>query len=74
MSYILIGTDGKCFCNCAMKCIKGKTGMQYRCTKEDIEEEGFKTIQVSDKKSNAAVMDSLVCDGRDHTLKIKDIS
>jgi hypothetical protein len=72
MSVILIDTDGLCFCNCASKCVLGKCGSAERCTKEQIEELGYKTLQVVGKKSEQAVHDAMCCDGKIHKLKIRD--
>jgi len=72
MSVILIATDGTCFCSCACKCVLDRCGSSLRCTKEELEEAGFKTMQVVDKKSEQAVHDAMCADGKTHKLKIKD--
>ena len=46
---ILIGKDNTCTCTCADKCIKSKTGSAPRCTKEELEELGYKTKQIQGK-------------------------
>ena len=43
MSYIIIDKNKQCLCDCATKCITGKTGSAMRCTKEEIENKGYKT-------------------------------
>lgn len=68
MSIILIGVDGKCFCDCAMKCVKGRGGSQCRCSKEEIEEMGYKTLQVASATSNSHVRKALSNKGK---LKIR---
>lgn len=40
---IVIGNDNRCTCSCADKCIKEKIGSSGRCTKEELEELGYKT-------------------------------
>jgi len=47
MAHILIDKENRCTCNCATKCIVGKTGMAQRCTKEQIENEGHYTVLVT---------------------------
>jgi hypothetical protein len=75
MSYILIDKENYCFCNCAMTCVcMHKSGMMKRCTKQEIESKGFKTIQVHDKESERQVLDSICIDGYEHTLKIKNVT
>lgn len=75
MSYILIDMEGRCFCNCAMRCAYDqRCGSSLRCTKEEIESNGYKTIQVNDRKSQRAVFDSICIDGKEHKLKIKDVA
>jgi len=74
MSVILIDTEGLCFCNCASKCVIGKCGSASRCTKEQLEELGFTTLQVASKRSQMAVHKAMTRDGKSHKLKIRDIS
>jgi hypothetical protein len=45
---ILIGKDNRCTCDCADKCIKGKIGSEHRCTKEEIESEGYKAMTLKE--------------------------
>jgi hypothetical protein len=47
MSYIVIGSDETCQCDCSMKCIVDKRcGSSIRCTKEEIEKAGYRTLKV----------------------------
>ena len=47
MGLILVAEDNTCFCNCSMKCVvQHKTGSMARCTKLEIENAGFQTVQV----------------------------
>lgn len=72
MSLILIDNTGKCFCNCAMTCVvQHKSGMQPRCTKEEIENAGFKTAQVYGPDSERAVRDFICIDGYEKKLQIR---
>jgi hypothetical protein len=73
MSVILVGTDGLCFCTCASKCVLGKCGSAERCSKEQLKEAGYSTLQVTNKKSEQAVHDAMCCDGKIHKLKIRDV-
>jgi hypothetical protein len=73
MSVILIDSEGLCFCSCADKCVLGKCGMSQRCTKEQIENLGYRTFQVYDKKSEKEIRDAMVIDGYDYKLKIKKV-
>ena len=41
MCIILIDEGGQCTCNCASKCIVGKTGSAMRCTRQEIEGKGY---------------------------------
>jgi hypothetical protein len=72
MSVILIDTEGLCFCSCATKCVLGHIGSSHRCTKEALENEGYKVLQVVDKKSELEVHAALCNDGKSHKLKIRD--
>jgi len=74
MSLILIDKTGRCFCTCAMPCVVNElnTGMSPRCSQEQIENKGFKTIQVLGDDSDKAVMDAICIDGKEHRLKIRD--
>jgi len=47
MAHILIDKNNRCTCNCATKCIKGKTGSALRCTKQELEEEGHYTVLIT---------------------------
>lgn len=46
---VIIGSDGRCTCSCADPCPLGKAGMQYRCTKEELEARGVKTLLEGEK-------------------------
>jgi hypothetical protein len=46
---VIIGDDGRCMCSCADPCPLGKAGMQYRCTKEELEARGVKTVMEEKK-------------------------
>lgn len=43
MKKIKIGKDGRCQCSCGDICPLGKTGMEYRCSKYELEAAGYKT-------------------------------
>lgn len=43
---IPIATDGRCKCNCGTKCPLGRTGMEYRCTAEELTAAGVKIKQL----------------------------
>jgi hypothetical protein len=66
----LIDNWGYCFCSCADKCVKGKTGSSFRCTKEELEKEGHRIVQL-DEKSSDAIRELLTIDGHEKTLDIK---
>jgi hypothetical protein len=72
MSVILVDTEGMCFCSCATKCVLGHIGSSIRCQRKALEAEGYKVIQVVDKKSEKAVHDAMTADGYSHKFKIKD--
>lgn len=44
MSIILIAENDTCFCDCGTKCVLNKSGSQLRCTKKELEDNGYKTI------------------------------
>jgi hypothetical protein len=72
MAHILVGTDGRCFCNCADKCVvEHKSGMQARCTKEQIEFARHRPVQVFDKKSDKAIQDFTCIDGDEKKIRVK---
>ena len=72
MAHILIDKYDRCFCNCADKCIvEHKSGMQGRCTKEQIETSGHRPVQVYDDKSHKAIMDFTCIDGDEKKIQIK---
>lgn len=73
MSIILVDTKGLCFCNCATKCVLGHIGGASRCSKKELESQGYKVIQVANKKSEKAISDAMCCDGKNHKIKIKNI-
>ena len=73
MSIILIGTDDRCFCDAASKCVLGKRGSQLRCNHKDLDDKGYRTIKVADEKSSKEVVKAMTIDGYNHTLKIRDV-
>lgn len=72
MSIILIGINNTCFCTAASKCILGKMGSVSKCDKHKLNLAGYQTISVADAKSDNEVSKSLIIDGREHVLKIKE--
>lgn len=65
MSLIIVDSKGYCTCNCAMKCVlSSKSGSAPRCTKQEIEDAGYKTIQLKNKKDDKKIHDFLCIDGR----------
>lgn len=47
MTHIAITNTNQCSCDCADKCmIDDRTGSSTRCTKQEIETKGFKTVKV----------------------------
>lgn len=44
-STVQIAEDGTCTCNCATRCPLGKTGMALRCTEEELNRAGIKTVR-----------------------------
>ncbi len=40
---IKFGVDERCLCDCATPCPLGKSGMAYRCTKEELSQAGYET-------------------------------
>lgn len=72
MAHILIDKHNRCFCNCADKCIiKHKSGMQARCTKEEIEAYGHRPVEVYDDKSHKAIIDLTCNDGSNKKIQIR---
>ena len=72
MALILIDESGKCFCNCADKCVVGqKSGMMDRCTKDEIKNSGHRPIEVFDKESDNAIMDFYCIDGSYKKIKVE---
>jgi len=59
MSVILIDSEGYCFCNCAMKCVKSKIGSSFRCHKDELIKEGYKILQTSSPKLDKVIQDKL---------------
>jgi hypothetical protein len=43
MAKIIIEEDNTCGCNCVAKCVLGKRGMDSRCTKDELESNGYAT-------------------------------
>jgi hypothetical protein len=43
---IVIGQDDMCTCGCQHKCLLGKCGSALRCTKEELEKEGYETLKL----------------------------
>ena len=71
MALIIIGTDKMCTCNCAMKCItQHKSGMMPRCTKDEIENAGHKTIEVNSAKDDKIIRDILCIDGDEKKIRL----
>ncbi len=71
MALIIIGTDQRCTCSCAVKCIKNKTGSSARCTKKEIEEEGHHTIELLSKDDDRIIQECMRYDGDEKKLKLK---
>ena len=71
MALIIIGTDKRCTCNCAMKCVvQHKSGMMPRCTKEEIEDAGHHTLELHGKKDDDIIRDFLCIDGDDKKIRL----
>lgn len=71
MALIIVGTDKLCTCNCAMKCIaQHKSGMSPRCTKEEIEDAGHKTIELYSDADDKIIRDFLCIDGDDKKIRL----
>jgi len=47
-----IGKDGRCTCHAGSVCPLGKAGMQFRCTREELEGAGIPTEQSSTEQSS----------------------
>jgi YopX protein len=43
---IKIGKDGRCHCDCGDKCPLEKSGMEYRCTEEELQSHHIKTVRI----------------------------
>ena len=43
---IVIGKDNRCDCSCSDKCCLNRIASQTRCTKEELEKEGYTTIKI----------------------------
>lgn len=72
MAHILLDKTGRCFCNCADKCVvEHKSGMSARCTKEEIEASGHRVVQVYNDKSDKAIMDFNCIDGDEKKIKVE---
>lgn len=48
MSKILIDKNNMCLCDCGTKCILGRVGSESRCTKRELEAEGFTCVVSKD--------------------------
>lgn len=72
MALVIIGTDKGCTCNCTMKCIAKEynSGMGMRCTKEEIEEAGHKTVELNSNKDDAIIRDFLCIDGDEKKIRL----
>ena len=68
----LVDHKGFCFCHCGDKCPLGKCGSAFRCTKEQLEKEGHKVVQLS-KRSSKEVHKFCVIEDKDKSLKIRCI-
>jgi hypothetical protein len=44
---LVVDTDGRCSCDQADKCPRGHVASMARCLKEELEEEGYKTVTLS---------------------------
>jgi hypothetical protein len=71
MSLIVIGTDKMCTCNCAMKCVtQHKSGSMSRCTKQEIENAGFKTVELHSEKDDKIIQEFLCNDGDGKKIRL----
>ena len=50
MGIILLDREDSCMCDCSTKCILGKTGSSARCTKKDLEKEGYTAMNLKEVK------------------------
>lgn len=74
MSIILVGTDNRCLCSCGVKCVNGKVGSEARCTRSELTAAGYRTVAISDSKSQAEIGKATTVDGHVHTIKVKDVT
>jgi hypothetical protein len=44
---VVIGEDGRCMCSCADPCPLHKSGLAYRCTKQELEAAGIPTVKLN---------------------------
>ena len=71
MALIIIETDKRCTCTCAMKClVMYKSGMGERCTQDEIEGAGHKTMELNSKADDKIISEFLCCDGDDKKIKL----
>lgn len=72
MALILIDNNGMCFCSCADSCVvKQKAGMMRRCTKKELNDAGHHVAELYDERSNKAIRNFYVIDGKEKKLKIR---
>jgi hypothetical protein len=72
MALIIIGTDKRCTCSCASKCV-GKeynSGMGARCTKEELENAGHHTVELNSEKDDKIIQDFLCIDGDEKKIRL----
>jgi len=49
MAHILVDQDNRCTCSCISRCVlRDKSGSAARCTKQELESNGYNTIQLTE--------------------------
>lgn len=54
LNTVVIGSDGRCVCDCATRCPIGKTGMTSRCTEQELRAAGVFTVSQAQADTDAA--------------------
>jgi len=73
MSYIIVSSDGTCFCGSA-KCVLGRVGSMPRCTHKELEDAGYKIVKSKDNKSDGQFHDWRCIDGEEKVLELKCVT
>ena len=73
MAQIIIGSDGRCQCNCVDKCVakEHNTGISLRCTEQELINAGHTIIKLLNKEDDLELGKYVCIDGKEKRLRIQ---